>query len=196
MEEEKDTSSDQKIELDGDDDEFDISSPFIEEEFIAESSEEFDIPEDEVQKDKEELEVEKLRRKVNTLSRIVEASPTATAFSNAIQSIFDVEVNFELAWNLQLTKLQYTMATNNSVVSVDINKLRSLSNDLQKIRKISTLVSLTRALGVPSLAEQLQDLLMVKEFGSEVERTKANDIFNKIEKLLNAYAEKIKDVKM
>lgn len=152
----------------------------------------------EQEQEHKEAALEDMRREVNLLGDLVSRNPNAAKFANCIESAFDLDIDFELAWNFIVKRLQYAAALDESVITLDENRLRSLQNDLQKIRRVNSLVNLMRALGVFTIEDKLVDALIAKEFGIPTgeQTNKLKDIASKFEKLLKEYADKISNVKM
>lgn len=163
------------------------------------SSDEIDIPVDELEQDRHDLQVEKLRRKINVLNSIVRKNKDATIFVQCLDSVFDLEAQFELAWNLVVAKMEYSALTDNSALSLDKAKLDSMYKDLSKVRRVTLLINIVRVFGFHSLEEKLTDILMSNEFGVSVNSNfseRENKIFNKLEKILLDYANRVKDSKI
>lgn len=152
----------------------------------------------ELNEEHNEARLENLRREINLLQSLVANNPNAACFAQCIESAFNLEIDFELAWNLIIKRMQYHALRGDSVITLDQNKLRMLQNDLSRIRRINSLVNLMRSLGSFSLEDKIVDALINKEFGIQDNNVTDNNkkFLSKLEKLLQEYADKLKDMKI
>lgn len=188
-------------EIDTNDKKISLDSPFVEDPIAVideDDTDSFDISPDEVQEDLANLELEKLRRKVNALSSLINKNRDAKAFVQCLDSIFKLEVEFELAWNYVISKMKYDSMRGETAISINDAKLETIYKNLEKIRRVNVLLEMTRALGVPSLAEELQTILLNCEFDVSLQERKKNNkeskVIEKLEKLLAQYADKLNTI--